>query len=53
MEKINHGLEALFEKYPNMRRVNVSSGLRGVRYFLEFPIVAKNVDAFSLLTSTN
>lgn len=27
--------------------------MRGIRYFLEFPIVAKHVDAFSLLTATN
>ena len=27
--------------------------MRGIRYFLEFPIVARHVDAFSLLTATN
>lgn len=35
-----------------MPNVKISSGLRGVRYYIEFPIVGKNVDAFSLLTST-
>jgi hypothetical protein len=35
-----------------MPNVKISSGLRGVRYFVEFPIIGRNVDAFSLLTST-
>jgi len=53
MEKIDEGLEELYEKYPDMQRVRVSSGLRGIRYFIEFPIVARHVDAFTLLSSTN
>jgi hypothetical protein len=35
-----------------MSRPNISSGLRGTRYFIEFPITGKNVDAFSILAST-
>ena len=53
IEKINDGLEALYEKYPNMQRVRVHSGMRGIRYFLEFPIKARHIDAYSLLTATN
>ena len=32
--------------------MKIDSGLRGTRYFIEFPIVTKNFDAFSLLNST-
>lgn len=53
IEKINDGLDVLYEKYPNIQRVRVSSGMRGIRYFLEFPIKARHVDAYSLLTATN
>ena len=52
MSKVDAGLEKLYKKYPRMEQVKVSHGLRGIRYFVEFPIVGKNVDAFSLLTST-
>jgi len=52
MEKVEVGLEELYKKYPGMPKVKISHGLRGVRYFVEFPIVARNIDAFSLLTST-
>lgn len=30
----------------------MNTGLRGTRYFIEFPITGKNVDAFSILAST-
>ena len=40
------------EKFPGMQRVKVTGGLRGTRYFIEFPIVGRNVDPFSMLTNT-
>ena len=52
MEKVDAGLEKLYKQYPEMAQVKVSHGLRGIRYFVEFPIVGKNIDAFSLLTAT-
>ena len=52
MGQVDAGLEKLYKKHPTMERVKVTHGLRGIRYFVEFPIVGKNVDAFSLLTST-
>jgi len=52
MDKVHTGVAELKEKHPGMPDVKVSSGLRGVRYYIEFPIVGKNVDAFSILTST-
>jgi hypothetical protein len=52
MDKVDAGLEKLYRQYPNMQQVKVSHGLRGIRYFVEFPIVGKHVDAFSLLTTT-
>ena len=52
MDKVNAGVQDLKTKYPGLPDVKISHGLRGVRYYIEFPIVGKNVDAFSLLTST-
>ena len=52
MGKIERGLEELEAKYPGMPKVKVTGGLRGIRYFVEFPIVGRNVDAFSLLVTT-
>ena len=37
---------------PNTPRVKISSGLRGLRYFIEFPIVKQNFDAYSLMQQT-
>mgnify|MGYP000902022818 CR=1 FL=1 len=52
MDKIHKGIDDLKVKHPGMPEVKISSGLRGVRYYIEFPIVAKHVDAFSILTAT-
>jgi hypothetical protein len=52
MGRVERGLDELQARYPGMQKVKVSSGLRGTRYFVEFPIVGRNVDAFSLLVST-
>lgn len=52
MNKINKGVEELIQNNPGMPNVKISSGLRGVRYYIEFPIVGRNVDAFSLLSAT-
>lgn len=38
-------------KYPSMKRPNIKSGTRGPKYFIEFPIVKKDVDVFSLILS--
>jgi hypothetical protein len=35
-----------------MKRININSGLRGVRYFIEFPIVTRKFDALALNEST-
>ena len=52
MDKVSAGIDELKVKYPGIPDVKISSGLRGTRYFIEFPIIGPNVDAFSLLTST-
>ena len=49
VDKVQDGIDNLYEKNPGMEKVKISSGLRGTKYFIEFPIVAENVDAFSLL----
>jgi len=39
MKKVDEGLDDLYSKYPGMQKVKVNHGLRGIRYFVEFPIV--------------
>jgi len=48
-DKVSEGVDKLVEQNPNVQRVRIQSGLRGTRYFIEFPIDARNFDAYSLL----
>mmetsp|Transcript_13342 Transcript_13342/g.22676 ORF Transcript_13342/g.22676 Transcript_13342/m.22676 type:complete len:353 (+) Transcript_13342:39-1097(+) len=48
MMKIQKGLDELHERVPSIPSVKITSGLRGVRYFIEFPIVGRNVNAYNL-----
>jgi hypothetical protein len=50
--KIDNGIEELQKVHPGMQNVKINSGLRGTRYFIEFPIISKNVDAYSLFNQT-
>jgi hypothetical protein len=52
MDKVNKGIDELLKKNPNMPKVKINYGLRGIRYFVEFPIIGKNIDSFSLLVNT-
>lgn len=52
LSKIDKGISDLMEKYPGRPRPKVQSGLRGPKYFIELAIAGKNVDAFSLILST-
>ena len=52
MQKVQEMQDEFHEKNPQVQPVNIKSGLRGIRYFVEFPIVAQNVDAFSILSLT-
>ena len=52
MQKVQEMQDVFHESHPNASRVAIKSGLRGIRYFIEFPIVARNVDAMSILSST-
>lgn len=49
LNRIDDGVKDLVMKYPSMKRPVIKSGVRGTRYFIEFPITQKNVDAFSIL----
>ena len=40
------------KKYPGREKPVVKAGLRGPKYFIEFPIAGKNVDMFGLILST-
>lgn len=51
LNKIDDGIKDLLIKYPRMKRPNIKSGVRGTRYFIEFPIVQKNVDVFPILVA--
>lgn len=48
-DKLDEGIEKLAAANPNVQRVPLVSGLRGTKYFVEFPIVVRNFDAYSLL----
>jgi hypothetical protein len=52
MQKVDEKLEELYERKPHTPKVKVQSGLRGTRYFIEFPVVKNNVDAYSLMQKT-
>ena len=48
-DKVHEGVEKLVAANPNVQRVKLASGLRGTKYFVEFPITVRNFDAYSLL----
>ena len=52
LAQVDDGLKDIHLKYPGMKKTNVNYGLRGTRYYIEFPINGKNVDAFSILIAT-
>jgi len=52
MQKVDNGLAELMKQYPGRTKPIVKSGLRGPKYFIEFPITGINIDAFSLILST-
>ena len=52
LSKIEEGVKGLSQQYPGIQKPNLNYGLRGTRYFIEFPITGKNVDAFSILSQT-
>jgi len=52
LEKIEVGIKEIEKKYPGYKRPVIKSGLRKMRYYIEFPIVGKNIDAFSLILGT-
>ena len=49
LEQVEKGVKKLQESTPRYKRPEIKSGLRGLRYFIEFPIVGKNIDAFSII----
>lgn len=52
MVKVEKGVAKLMKKYPGKIRPEIKSGLRGIRFFIEVPIIGHNIDAFSLILST-
>lgn len=52
MDKVEKGIEKLGESIPGFKRPELKCGLRGTRYFIEFPIVGRNVDVFSIILQT-
>lgn len=40
------------KKYPGRVKPVIKSGLRGPKYYIEFPIAGRNVDIFGLILST-
>jgi len=52
MDKVEKGIEKIGESTPGYKRPEIKNGLRGTRYFIEFPIVGRNVDVFSIILQT-
>jgi len=52
MDKVDKGVEKLEQTIPGYKRPEIKKGLRGTRYFVEFPIVGRNVDVFSIILLT-
>lgn len=49
LEKVDKGIEKLKQKYPDFKAPALKSGLRGIRYFVEFDMRGRNIDVFSLM----
>jgi len=52
LDAIDAGIPVLESKYPNFNKPKITYGLRGTRYFVEFPIINKRVDAYNYVTGT-
>ena len=52
LDKIDKGLAELMKKYPGHQKPKIKSGLRGPKYYIEFDLAGKNIDAFGLILST-
>jgi len=52
LDKVDKGIVKLMKKYPGKQEPKIKSGLRGPKYYIEFPISGRNVDAFGLILST-
>jgi hypothetical protein len=48
MEKINDGIDELVRNNPGMPRHHISNGLRGTKYYIEFPFGGPNIDSLTL-----
>ena len=46
IDLVDEGVAKLKEKYPNFDGPNVKFGLRGTKYYVEFPVTAHNVDCY-------
>ena len=52
MDKVETGVTELLKQYPGRQKPIVKSGLRGPRYYIEFPLAGKSIDAFGLILGT-
>ena len=52
LDKIENGVTELLKSYPGRQKPIIKSGLRGPRYYIEFPLAGKHIDAFSLILGT-
>lgn len=48
-DTLEEGIDKLVAENRRIQKVKLQSGLRGTRYFVEFPIAARRFDAYSLL----
>ena len=52
LDKIDKGIGELMRKYPGRTKPKLQSGLRGPKYYIELPIIGRNIDALGLILST-
>jgi len=52
LDLVEAGIPALEKKHPGFKKPRLTYGLRGIRYFLEFPVINRKVDAFSYIVNT-
>jgi hypothetical protein len=52
LDLLEQGYPGIRSKHSNFVKPKLTYGLRGTRYFLEFPILAINVDTFQYIVNT-
>jgi len=52
LDMVDAGIAGIQVRHPDFVKPKLKFGLRGIRYYVEFPILAKHIDAFSYILGT-